>query len=132
MPNRMSSYDRKVMETASLCNCQKRVIVCILKNIEGRILSCGSNHCDPPDGICQRLNMKQSKDKYTGNECRTIHAEIAALKAMPKGAKPFRAIVYGHDFICKECEKALLEAGVEAFKIIPSSDYTGLRSKMSK
>jgi hypothetical protein len=40
-----------------------------------------------------------------------------ALSALQPGDKPHYAVVYGHSFICDNCEKALKAAGVQHMEV---------------
>lgn len=99
--------------------CQKRKVACVLVSRNGRVVSYGVNTCQPEGGVCHRLGLVQSKENYDVNSnCNWIHAEIDAIKNLPDGYKPFMAYLYGHDFFCGECEKALEAKGVEIFNIV--------------
>ncbi len=118
---------KQIGEAAKESTCQKRITVCVIYDKEGSILACESNRCSPDNGICERLGIVQNKEGYGEKNCNWTHAEVMATKALPKNSKPYRAIVYGHDFICIPCEKVLHEYGIEKIEIIPSGYGTGLR-----
>jgi deoxycytidylate deaminase len=118
-----------VEQFASVATCQKRKLVCVLYDENGHILSIGTANCVPPQGICARLQTVQTKDKYTGNECNSTHAEINALAQLPENIEIAKAEVYGHDFACIPCEKALHKRGVWDIRIIPEGFGTGLVRK---
>ena len=100
--------------------CQKRVTVVALFDIDGKLLSVGSNRCTPEGGVCERLQTVNAKADYPVASCNWVHAEVIALGSLPPGAIPFEAVLWGHDFFCGECEKALRERGVEVLRV---SDY---------
>lgn len=98
--------------------CQKRVTVVALLDKDGNVLSRESNRCNPDGGTCHRLGIVQNVNNYdVHSSCNWTHAEIMAIKALPEGARPYKAILYGHDFYCQTCENALKAAGVEEFEI---------------
>lgn len=111
---------------SELSNCQKRRLVCVLYDASNRVVAIGYNSCTPPKGVCARLQIVQSKGAYTGTECNTTHAEINALQQVRQQDTAVRAEIYGHDFACKPCEKALNTAGVWDIKVIPQGFGTGL------
>jgi deoxycytidylate deaminase len=51
------------------------------------------------------------------SSCNWAHAEIRALASVPPGAKPTKAVIYGHDFPCPYCEIALRAAGIKNIEI---------------
>lgn len=107
----------KAVSTESTC--QKRAVVCILVSKEGKVVSSGANRCDPPDGVCSRLGLIQNKENYdVESTCNWSHSEIQAIKNLPQGYKPYKAILKGHEFYCQPCEDALRAIGVEVFEII--------------
>lgn len=114
---------------AALSNCQKRVTVCILYDKECRLAGFGYNRCAPPTSGCARLTLSQSKSNYTGDECETIHAEIMALRSIHPKRPPVAAVVYGHEFACPPCEKALRDAGILHIEIVLEGYGTGLKKK---
>ncbi len=98
--------------------CQKRVIVCEIYDAQGVLLARESNRCNPEGGTCHRLGLVQAKEGYDVNSsCNWTHAEINALAALPAGAQPHKAVVYGHTFFCSPCEQALRDVGVVLFEI---------------
>jgi deoxycytidylate deaminase len=128
--NEPTNYTKMIVEwQASKSNCQKRAVVCVLRNARGQILSIGHNSCTPPDNNCVRLHTMQLKQSYTGTECSSTHAEASALKMLREDQKAVRADVYGHEFACGSCEKLLREHGVTEINIIPEGFGTGLRKK---
>lgn len=108
---------------ASQSTCQKRLVICEIYDINGQLIARESNRCKPGDEGCHRLKKSQDKENYSEeSDCGWIHAEINAIESAKKNAKdaiPYRAILYGHNFICFACEKALNEFGVYKFNIIP-------------
>lgn len=110
---------------SKLSNCQKRVTVCILFDTENRPAGFGYNFCAPPTPICPRLGLSQTKEKYTGTECETIHAEIMALRSTHPKRPPISAVLYGHDFVCLECEEALKKARIKNIQVVSEGYGTG-------
>lgn len=112
---------------AAESTCQKRVTVCDLYAVipgyedsyrQPRILvSRESNRCEPPAGKCSRLGVCNSKADYPESSCNWTHAEIRALAANKSGLVADTAVVYGHDFVCEPCEKALKAAGVKYIRV---------------
>jgi len=45
------------------------------------------------------------------------HAEQEAVKLLPEGARGARAHIYGHTWSCRDCQNALVAAGVRTFVI---------------
>lgn len=100
--------------------CQKRIIICEIYDKQNNLLARESNRCSPEGGICHRLGVVQNKDNYDKtSSCNWFHAEMNALHALQEGAKPYKAIIYGHNFICDNCENELLNHGVEKLEVIP-------------
>lgn len=98
--------------------CQKRKTVCELYDVVGNLLARESNRCEPEGGVCYRLGVVQNKANYdTSSNCNWTHCEMNALKNLPKGAKPHKAVLYGHNFYCDKCETALKLAGIKIFEI---------------
>jgi deoxycytidylate deaminase len=92
--------------------CAKRIVRCTIITRDG-IPFTGENACENPQPACPRGD----DDGY--EKCKTIcqqpgHAEIQALEAARgedlAGAK---AIVTGIDHLCKECARALSQAGID-------------------
>lgn len=105
---------KTLSQAAKESTCQKRIVVCILYDASGTPLAVESNRCSPAGGTCQRVGISNGQADYpVESTCNWTHAEIMALNALPKDAKPYAAVVYGHDFPCPTCEKALRAAGIE-------------------
>lgn len=108
--------------------CQKRVIVCVLYDADDRVVSIGTNRCNPPESGCPRLGIAYlDKSNYPQPTCNTIHAEVDALSKLPANETAVRAVVYGHEFVCSSCEEILKEYGITNIKIVPDGFGTGLR-----
>ena len=115
----MTNLTELIEAVAKESTCQKRPVVCILLSKEGRVVSSGANTCDPPNGICSRLGVVQTKANYdTTSTCNWIHGEEIAIKNLPEGFKPYRAVLKGHEFFCQPCEDKLKEIGVEEFEVL--------------
>ena len=97
--------------------CQKRITVCEIYDENDILLSRESNRCNPTDGICSRLNINNTKSDYPLESCNWSHAEVNAIKALPVNSKPYKSILYGHDFYCQACEDALKNSGVQLLEI---------------
>lgn len=107
--------------------CQKRSVVCVLLNAQNRIISYGVNSCNPEGGTCHRLGLVQDKSNYDhSSNCRWVHAEIDALKHLLHGEEytPYKAVLYGHEFFCLDCENELKKQGVVEFQILTTLDPT--------
>lgn len=97
--------------------CQKRRTVCEIYDLDWNLLSRESNRCDP-GGTCHRLGLVQGKGNYDSlSSCNWTHAEIMAIKALPAGSRPYRAVIHGHNFYCDACEKALREIRVQILHV---------------
>lgn len=105
-------------EVQAESTCQKRITVVEIFDKNFNLLSRESNRCSPTGGTCHRLGVVNGKADYPVDcHCNWTHAEIMAINALPKGSKPYRSILYGHDFYCDACEAALKKAGVEILDI---------------
>lgn len=106
--------------------CLKRVTVCELYAADGTLLARESNRCDPPDGKCQRIAVSNQQAEYPeSSTCNWTHSESMALQAVGQ-ARPTRAVIYGHDFPCPSCERALRVKGVTAIEVVPAAEGCGL------
>lgn len=115
-------------DAVAASTCLKRVVVCELYDERGRLLATESNRCSPPDGICARLGQRDQQAAYpVESSCGWEHAEQRALAALYNDDAPHRAVIYGHDFPCPDCERSLRAAGVMLFDVQQAPD-TGLRS----
>lgn len=98
--------------------CQKRTTIVELYDQTGNLLSRESNRCNPTGGTCHRLGLVQTKEGYDiHSHCNWTHAEVNALAALPAGAIPYRALLYGHSFYCDNCEGQLRKAGVQVLDV---------------
>lgn len=98
--------------------CQKRVTVVEIYNKEGNLLSRESNRCEPEGKVCHRLGLVQNKKNYDVlSSCNWTHAEINAIKSLKPEDKPYKSILYGHNFYCDNCENKLKEKGIKIFEI---------------
>lgn len=124
----IGGYVRDFRVVAGESTCLKRVTVCQLlerhapDNSYDRdwwlIVASESNRCEPPGGVCSRLGKRDGQSDYPSESpCNWTHAEIRALAAIPTGTNPTRAIIYGHDFPCPDCERALRAAGITDIEI---------------
>lgn len=109
--------NRRLYDASKKSTCQKRITVCEIYDKNDILLSCESNRCDPEGGTCHRLGLVQNKNNYdVSSHCNWTHAEIMAIQALPSGSQPHKVIVYGHTFLCDNCERELKGVGVEKFE----------------
>jgi hypothetical protein len=112
----MNSFYKVMREST----CKKRVTICEIYDIDNNLLSRESNRCNPDNGVCARLGVIQSKENYdVHSHCNWTHAEINAIKSLPLDCKPHKIILYGHNFLCDNCEQELRKIGVVDFEISP-------------
>ncbi len=98
--------------------CLKRVTVCELYAADGSLLARESNRCDPPNGLCCRIGVSNGKSDYPSHtNCNWTHAEVMALRSCE--GVPVKAIIYGHDFACPDCEDKLKARGVTSIEMVP-------------
>lgn len=110
--------NRHPAEAALESTCRKRVVVCELYDIHGKLIACESNRCDPPGGQCTRMGVVNGQADYPAEStCNWTHAEIMALQAVGSSNAPHRAVIYGHDFPCPRCEASLRAAGVVVIEV---------------
>ena len=108
--------------------CQKRVTVCEIYDVDGNLLACESNRCSPIGGVCHRLGIQSVKEGYPSvSTCNWDHAEARAVAALPADSRPYRAVLYGHEFLCGDCEVKVRGAGVDVIEIVPETPNTGVR-----
>lgn len=114
------SIGKTIEETASESTCLKRVVVCDIYDVDGKLLSRESNRCTPPDGKCCRMAIVSQKEGYPEHStCNWTHAEEMAISALPSGSVPHAANLYGHDFPCPPCEQKLMAVGVKVITTQP-------------
>lgn len=92
--------------------CAKKKVTCVIFTPNGESFV-GTNDCSNPQDTCPR-NPGEGYDK-----CKSIceqegHAEIMALKAAGANANRAVAHLYGIEYYCPACQKALFSAGVIA------------------
>jgi hypothetical protein len=108
--------------------CRKRVTLCVIYDARGTVLACESNRCAPPNGECTRMSVANGKADYPSTStCNWSHAEQRAAQAVPVGSVPTVAVLYGHDFVCGDCEAALKAIGVTTINVVPNSEGVGVR-----
>jgi hypothetical protein len=90
--------------------CQKRIVICLMFDKNGGVVSVESNRCSPPNGVCPRLDLVTTKENYPPNRCNTEHAEVRALKLAKR--MPTHAVLIGHKFFCDDCERLLKSYGI--------------------
>lgn len=123
-----------ILRAVEQSTCHKRITVAAIYDDKRNVLSVQSNRCDPPDGICQRLGVVNTKENYPVESCNWTHAERRAIEALPEWMlkseyyKPHRLDLYGHDFLCNDCENLARSIGITEFNIIPGNKFgTGER-----
>ena len=98
------------MNNPKLGPCAKAQVKCILTFPDGRTVE-GENLCENPQEACPRL-PGEGHEKCL-SVCRQIgHAETTALDKCGGGAVGATARVYGHSYVCRDCQEALYAAGV--------------------
>jgi deoxycytidylate deaminase len=99
--------------------CAKRRVRCEIVTNTGAIFE-STNWCDKPQKTCPRL-PGENYDKCKSICHQQAHAEINALNALKLNgftANEAKAYVYGIDYVCKECSRALFEAGIKEIRIM--------------
>lgn len=110
----IKSIDQATTEST----CQKRITMVEIYDEQNNLLSRESNRCNPSGGTCHRIGVFNGKENYPADShCNWTHAEIMAIKSLPENSKPYKAILYGHDFYCEPCETALKNVGVKIFEV---------------
>jgi len=91
----------------------------------------GFNTCDVGH-TCPRSDQgaKSGEDYHL---CQSVHAEIQAVELAKDSAEiPGEAYLYGHTYICKDCQEALLAINVKTFHIVtsqpPCANFAGGKS----
>ncbi|MEN9316084.1 MAG: hypothetical protein RIS35_2477 [Pseudomonadota bacterium] len=92
--------------------CAKKRVVVYLYSKDGRVFV-GENDCANPQPVCPR----EPGEGY--DKCRTIcrqtgHAETNALHQAGDAARGATALLVGHHHYCRECQRALFDAGVSS------------------
>ena len=95
--------------------CAKAVVRCAITTLNGERFY-GVNDCANPQPVCPR---KPNEDYL---KCVVVckqsgHAEVMALQAAGDKAKGAYVDVHGINYVCKDCQKRLFEAGVERITI---------------
>lgn len=98
--------------------CAKVRVFCTLVHPDGRRWT-GENVVRKPQEVCPRGDLPSG----VGYEmCRDVcdqvgHAEVVALEAAGERARGCTAYIEGRDYICTNCQTALLNAGVRNWVI---------------
>lgn len=101
---------------AALGPCAKVRVFCTLVHPDGRRWV-GENVVRNPQEVCPRAELP----RRTGyDRCQTVcdqvgHAEVVALQAAGPDAAGCTAYVENRDYVCRECQSALVAAGVRTF-----------------
>lgn len=96
--------------------CADKQVRCVITSPTGEMFI-GTNACNSPQTLCPRA----PGEDYA--KCKDVchqegHAEIIALRAAGKHAQGSTARVSGIDWICRNCQIALVKAGVLTFSIV--------------
>lgn len=95
--------------------CAKTVVICDIVTAMGRVFT-GSNACEQPQQTCPRL-PGEGYEKCVSICQQPGHAEIMALREAGIHAKGAKAYIYGIGHVCRECQEALYDAGVESISV---------------
>lgn len=98
--------------------CLKQKVVCVITRSDGRVYT-AANTCDVGGDICPRIAA--GCETGTGYElCGSKHAEANAAELAEESKDvPGEAMLYGHTWMCKDCQDALRAVGVATFRIMP-------------
>lgn len=96
--------------------CAKKIVTCVILT-EDYDAFIGRNDCNNAQAKCPRL----PGECYM--KCRTIcdqpaHAEIIALEKAGVKAQGATAFLHGIDHYCKDCQQALVKAGVTTLRFV--------------
>ncbi len=96
--------------------CLKRTVRCVILRDDGRRFE-ASNLCE-----VSGLDACPRADLPTGAQydlCHPSHAENEAAKAAAASADvPGTAFLYGHEYVCEHCQRALTAVNVRKFVIM--------------
>jgi len=95
--------------------CLKRQTACLIVK-DNQIIAKSANYCNPPNEICQRMNIKTGKNY---NLCNSKHAEeLCAHQMKEKNLYDGEAYLLGHYYACGPCKKLLKERGVDIIHLV--------------
>jgi len=97
--------------------CADKQVTCTITTPDGYSFV-GTNQCMAPQVVCPR----GPGEDYV--KCRMIckqpgHAEMEALKKAGKYAWGASATIRGINWMCRDCQMAMVKAGIVSFQIIP-------------
>lgn len=97
--------------------CADKQVTCTIVSKDYQLFV-GTNDCIEPQLNCPRV----PGENYV--KCRTIckqpgHAEMEALKLAGVHARGGVATIRGINWMCRECQMVMVEAGIVSFQIIP-------------
>jgi deoxycytidylate deaminase len=100
--------------------CLKQIVTCVIYTADGRSFT-GTNLCACAGmDECPRVTA-QAKTGEQYELCGPpIHAEESAIKLMQQAGADGEggvAVIYGHTYMCGECQQALTAVGVRTFVI---------------
>lgn len=97
--------------------CLKQTTRCVIIRTDGRRYE-ATNACDV-DGLSTCPRVTAGCPTGTGYElCGSTHAEAnAAALASDSAGTPGTAFLYGHSWLCKACQDALVAVNVRTFVI---------------
>jgi len=96
--------------------CLKQVVTCRIDRDDGTSVL-ATNSCNVGN-FCPRVEAG-SKSGEGYELCYSIHAEIvAAHLAEESSDSPGHAYLWGHSYICKDCQDALRAVNVHTFTIL--------------
>ncbi len=106
----------------NLNRCAKLTTVAIIEN-KGKYWI-GINSCNNPQELCPRGNMPSGVGYAL---CKSIcqqtgHAEENAVKAAGKDANGGKLYLFGHTYICSNCENLIKEAGIKSSYILGNNN----------
>jgi deoxycytidylate deaminase len=100
-----------------MAECLKRRTKCVvLVDDEVGTRYEATNDCDVEGlDVCPRI-IAGVPDGVGYEMCRSVHAEAIVAQLLPDGITG-TAYLYGHDYLCPQCQHALTDKGVTTFVI---------------
>ena len=97
-------------------SCLKRQTRCVITREDGTSYE-ATNSCFVVGDECPRV-AADSKSGEDYQSCKSEHAEASCAKlAEETKHMPGKATIYGHTWICKDCQEKLLAVNVNVFEI---------------